>query len=158
MPVFSMVGVFAYCSAKKGSWIKRLIITCAVMAFVPILNSAFYMFNDSYYVRWFFMPILIMTSIVTAIFGGWVAAITSGTCTSAEFIYGLRMPFDTFYVTYAMIKSEVFAFVLVTIPAYFGYYINGGALDVGKASTNAVVCSSTIIIILNYVLTQTLLG
>jgi phospholipid/cholesterol/gamma-HCH transport system permease protein len=57
-----------------------------------------------------------------------------------------------------MIKSEVFAFVLVTIPAYFGYYINGGALDVGKASTNAVVCSSTIIIILNYVLTQTLLG
>lgn len=66
MPVFSMVGVFAYVSAKKGSWIKRLIITCTVMAFVPILNSAFYMFNDSYYVRWFFMPILIM-ALATAI-------------------------------------------------------------------------------------------
>ena len=66
MPVFSMVGVFTYCSAKKGSWLKRIIITCAVMAFVPILNSAFYMFNGSYYVRWFFMPILMM-ALATAI-------------------------------------------------------------------------------------------
>jgi hypothetical protein len=61
-----MVGVFVYCGAKKGSWIKRIIITCAVMAFVPVLNSAFYLFNDSYYVRWFFMPILLM-ALATAI-------------------------------------------------------------------------------------------
>lgn len=66
MPVFSMVGVFVYCGAKKGSWLKRIIITCAVMAFVPILNSAFYLFNDAYYVRWFFMPILMM-ALATAI-------------------------------------------------------------------------------------------
>ena len=66
MPVFSMVGVFTYCSAKKGSWLKRIIITSAVMAFVPILNSAFYMFNNAYYVRWFFMPILMM-ALATAI-------------------------------------------------------------------------------------------
>ncbi len=66
MPVFSMVGVFTYCAAKKGNWLKRIIITCAVMAFVPILNSAFYMFNDSYYTRWFFMPILMM-ALATAI-------------------------------------------------------------------------------------------
>lgn len=68
------------------------------------------------------------------------------------------MPFDTFYITYAMIKSEVFAFVVATLPAFFGYYIKGGALEVGRASTNAVVWSSIVIIILNYVLTQTLLG
>lgn len=60
MPVFSMVGVFAYCRARQGSWIKRVIATCAVMAFVPILNSAFYMFNNAYYARWFYMPILMM--------------------------------------------------------------------------------------------------
>ena len=66
MPVFSMVGVFVYCAAKKGSWLKRIILTCTVMAFVPILNSAFYMFNNSYYVRWFFMPILMM-ALATAI-------------------------------------------------------------------------------------------
>ena len=148
---------------KIGSFVASSIGTMRVTEQIEALdvmgvNSANYLLLPKIAAMLSFMPILIMTSIVTAIFGGWVAAITSGTCTSAEFIYGLRMPFDTFYVTYAMIKSEVFAFVLVTIPAYFGYYINGGALDVGKASTNAVVCSSTIIIILNYVLTQTLLG
>ncbi|MBQ5910667.1 MAG: YfhO family protein [Clostridia bacterium] len=66
MPVFSMVGVFSYCMAKKGNWLKRIIVTCAVMAFVPILNSAFYMFNGAYYVRWFYMPILMM-ALATAI-------------------------------------------------------------------------------------------
>ncbi len=60
MPVFSMVGVFAYCGAKEKSWLKRVIVTCAVMAFVPVLNSAFYAFNDAYYARWFYMPILMM--------------------------------------------------------------------------------------------------
>ncbi len=60
MPVFSMVGVFAYCKAKEKSWLKRIIITCAVMALVPVLNSAFYAFNDAYYARWFYMPILMM--------------------------------------------------------------------------------------------------
>ncbi|MBO5873393.1 MAG: YfhO family protein [Clostridia bacterium] len=60
MPVFSMVGVFAYCMGNRGSWLKRVIAVCAVMAFVPILNSAFYAFNGSYYVRWFYMPILMM--------------------------------------------------------------------------------------------------
>lgn len=66
MPVFSMVGVFTYCFAKRGNWLKRIIITCSVMAFVPILNSAFYLFNSAYYVRWFFMPILMM-ALATAI-------------------------------------------------------------------------------------------
>ncbi len=60
LPLFSMVGVFAYCGAKKGSWVKRVICTSFVFAMFPILNSAFTAFNTSYYARWFFMPILIM--------------------------------------------------------------------------------------------------
>ncbi len=60
LPLFSMVGVFAYCGAKKGNWIKRVICTSFVFAMFPILNSTFTAFNTSYYARWFFMPILIM--------------------------------------------------------------------------------------------------
>ncbi len=60
MPVFSMVGVFAFFFNRKGGWLKRLITVCVVMALVPVLNSAFYAFNDSYYARWFYMPILMM--------------------------------------------------------------------------------------------------
>ena len=60
LPVFSMVGVFAWFSNRKGSWLKRVIGICIFMAMVPILNSAFYAFNTSYYARWFYMPILMM--------------------------------------------------------------------------------------------------
>ena len=60
LPVFSMVGVFTYCSANRGNWIKRLIATSAVFALVPILNASFSAFNDAYYARWFYMPVLIM--------------------------------------------------------------------------------------------------
>jgi len=60
LPLFSMVGVFTLFSQRKGSWSKRVIAICVFMALVPILNSAFYAFNDSYYARWYYMPILIM--------------------------------------------------------------------------------------------------
>lgn len=65
LPLFGMVGVFAFCGARKGHWIKRVICTCFVMAMFPFLNSSFYAFNSSYYARWFYMPILIM-SLATA--------------------------------------------------------------------------------------------
>ncbi len=60
MPVFSMSGVIAYMAAHHKSWQKKLIVTCAVIALIPIFNSAFSAFNYSYYARWFYMPILIM--------------------------------------------------------------------------------------------------
>ena len=60
LPVFSMVGVFTLFKNRKGSWLKRLLGISIFMALVPILNSAFYAFNSSYYARWFYMPILLM--------------------------------------------------------------------------------------------------
>lgn len=60
LPLFSMTGVFAWIRTKKQDWLKRIIITSAVMALVPILNSAFFAFNSAYYARWFYMPILMM--------------------------------------------------------------------------------------------------
>ena len=60
LPLFSMVGVFTLFSKRKGHWLKRMIGICIFMSMVPILNSAFYAFNTSYYARWFYMPILLM--------------------------------------------------------------------------------------------------
>ncbi len=60
LPIFSMVGVFTWFKCKTGSWLKRLVGICIFMALVPILNSAFYAFNTSYYARWYYMPILLM--------------------------------------------------------------------------------------------------
>lgn len=60
LPMFSLIGVFSFLKSKPGKWSSKLIKICAVCAVIPILNSAFYMFNASYYARWFYMPVLIM--------------------------------------------------------------------------------------------------
>ncbi len=66
LPVFSMVGVFAYSYGNRGSWLKRIIVTSAVFALVPVLNSSFSAFNNAYYARWYYMPIL-MLCLATAV-------------------------------------------------------------------------------------------
>lgn len=68
LPMFSMAGVIAFMRAKKGNWMKTLIITSMVFAFVPVLNSAFQLFKGTYYARWFFMPILIMCVMTAYVF------------------------------------------------------------------------------------------
>ena len=61
LPLFGMSGVFSYMAAHKGSWLRRIMVACAIIAMVPIFNSAFSAFNYSYYARWFYMPILLMS-------------------------------------------------------------------------------------------------
>ncbi len=90
--------------------------------------------------------------------GGWIAGVFGGYLTSADFVEGLQLDFDSFQVTYAFIKTLVFSFVLATVPSFHGFYMTGGALEVGKASTTSFVWTSVVIIITNYVLTQLLLG
>ena len=68
------------------------------------------------------------------------------------------MDFIPFHMLYAFIKTLIFAFILATIPSFYGYYMKGGALEVGKASTIAFVWTSVVIILLNYILTQMLLS
>lgn len=66
LPLFSMAGVVAFMQKRKKHWAGRIILICAFMAAVPILNSSFYMFNSSYYARWYYMPILIMAMMTAA--------------------------------------------------------------------------------------------
>ncbi|MGB5435959.1 MAG: ABC transporter permease [Maribacter sp.] len=103
-------------------------------------------------------PFIIAISMYVGIFGGWVAGVFGGFSTSADFIEGVQLDFIPFHVTYAFIKTLVFAFILATIPSFHGFYMKGGALEVGKAATTSFVWTSVVIIILNYILTQLLLG
>jgi len=103
-------------------------------------------------------PFVIAIAMYTGIFGGFLAGVMGGFSTAGDFIEGLRIDFEPFHITYAFIKTMVFAFVIATIPSYHGYYMKGGALEVGKASTTAFVWTSVVIIIVNYILTQLLLG
>lgn len=103
-------------------------------------------------------PFLIAIAMYLGILGGWVAGVFGGYSTSTEFIQGIQIDFEPFHVFYAFTKTIIFAFVLATIPSYHGFYMTGGALEVGKASTTSFVWTSVVIIVLNYLLTQMLLG
>lgn len=103
-------------------------------------------------------PFIIAIAMYVGIFGGWVAGVLGGFSTSADFVEGLQLDFIPFHVTYSFIKTLVFAFILATVPSYHGFYMKGGALEVGKASTTSFVWTSVVIIIINYILTQLLLG
>lgn len=103
-------------------------------------------------------PFIIAVSMYIGIFGGWFAGVFGGFITSADFVEGVTMDFIPFHITYSFIKTFVFAFLLATIPSYHGFYMKGGALEVGKASTTSFVWTSVVIIITNYILTQLLLA
>lgn len=105
----------------------------------------------------FFMPVLVAFCIATSLFGGFFVALFTDIITVSKYSYGLQALFQEWYVWYGFIKSLFFAFVIASVSSYFGYYVKGGALEVGKASTNAVVTSSILILLLDVVLTKLLL-
>ena len=92
------------------------------------------------------------------IFGGYIAGVYGGFVTSDEFISGLTEDFFPFHLVYSFLKAFIFAFFLATIPSFHGYYMRGGALEVGKASTTSFVWTTVVIIIVNYITTQLLLS
>jgi phospholipid/cholesterol/gamma-HCH transport system permease protein len=91
------------------------------------------------------------------ILGGYIASVYGGFGTSVDFIEGVQNDFTPFHVSYAFIKTFIFGILLASVPSFHGYYMKGGALEVGKASTVAFVWTSVMIIFTNYLLTQLLL-
>ncbi len=102
------------------------------------------------------IPVLVIFSMFFGILGGYFIAYT-GILSPAQYVMGIQYAFIPYYVTYSVIKSLFFAFIISSVSAYYGYYAYGGALEVGKASTNAVVTSSFLVLILNLVITQIML-
>jgi len=102
-------------------------------------------------------PLLVILAGNLSILGGYIASTLTGEMTPSEYVYGVRVDFIEFNVTFALIKSVVFAFLIASISAFTGYYTAGGALEVGKASTKAVTSSCIAILSADYLLAQLLL-
>lgn len=159
---FSPTIIALILAGKVGSNIASEIGTMRITEQIDALeimgvNSASYLILPKMIAAVVINPFIIIISMFLSIGGGWLVGVLSGIVPSGQFIYGIQYDFDSFSITYALIKTVCFAFVITSIPAYYGYYTSGGALEVGKASTKAVVSSSIVILILNYVLTQLLL-
>ena len=93
----------------------------------------------------------------TALFGGLLVAVFTDLIPVSRYCYGLQAMFQEWYVWYGLIKSFFFAFIIASVASYFGYYVKGGALEVGKASTDSVVTSSILILLFDVILTKLLL-
>jgi len=160
---FSPTLISIILAGKVGSYITSSIGTMRVTEQIDALevmgiNSLNYLVLPKIIANVFFYPFVIIISIFLGIFGGWVAGNLTGLVSSTDYILGIRADLEPFHITYSMIKTAIFAFVIASIPAYHGFYVRGGAIEVGKSSTRAVVWTSIVIIVLNYFLTQMLLG
>jgi phospholipid/cholesterol/gamma-HCH transport system permease protein len=103
------------------------------------------------------IPLLVVIAMVLGIWGGRLAGTASGIISGNVFDKGLLEFFVPFNVIFALIKSYVFAFIISSIPAFYGYYVKGGALEIGRASTKAVVVSCILILFADYILSALLL-
>jgi phospholipid/cholesterol/gamma-HCH transport system permease protein len=103
------------------------------------------------------IPMLIVIAMILGIWGGRIAGSMSGILSGDTFDKGLREGFNPYNVFFSLVKSYTFAYLISSIPAYYGYNVKGGALEIGRASTKAVVVSCIMILIADYVLSALLL-
>lgn len=159
---FSPTIIALILAGKVGSNIASEIGTMRVTEQIEALdimgvNSAAYLILPKILAGMFIFPFLIVISMFLGIFGGMLISWATDIVSVTDYIYGIQYDFKPFSVTYAMIKTVVFAFVITSISSYFGYFSKGSALEVGRSSTNAVVYSSVFILLLNLILTKLIL-
>ncbi|OFY22198.1 MAG: ABC transporter permease [Bacteroidetes bacterium GWF2_29_10] len=150
-------------AGKIGSRIASEIGTMRVTEQIDALeimgiNTAGYLVYPKLIASLFIFPFLVLLSMIMGVWGGYLVAFFTGIYTIENYIIGIQYSFIPFNIIYALIKTLVFAFIIITVSSYQGYYVKGGSIDVGKASTKAVVYSCIIIIFFNLLLTQVILG
>ena len=159
---FSSTVVALILAGKVGSNIASEIGTMRITEQIDALeimgvNSASYLILPKIIATVLFFPLLTILSILIGIFGGWLVAGFTGIMIPDDYIVGLLTDFKPYSITYSLIKIAVFAFIITSVSGFYGYYAEGNSLEVGRASTKAVVASSIVILIFNLILTQLLL-
>ncbi len=160
---FSPAIVSLILAGKVGSNIASEIGTMKVSEQVDALeimgvNSASFLILPKIIALVFINPFLIIISMFLGILGGYLLGVAMGVVTPYEYMYGIQYDFRPFNVTYALIKTAVFAYIIASVSSYHGYRTTGGALEVGQSSTKAVVYSSIMILVFNLIITQLLLA
>jgi phospholipid/cholesterol/gamma-HCH transport system permease protein len=121
------------------------------------INSASFLILPKVIAAVVFFPVLCLLSIIVGLFGGYLSCVLANVVPPAEYIYGIQYAFYPYYISYAVTKTAFYAVIITTVSSYYGYYVKGGAVEVGKSSTKAVVQSSVLILLANLILTRTIL-
>jgi phospholipid/cholesterol/gamma-HCH transport system permease protein len=114
------------------------------------VNTASYLIGPKVFASLFVIPLLVILSVFLGILGGWGAGVMGNFYSTAEYVRGIQDYMKNWDLIIMMIKSFLFAFIISTVSCYKGYTVKGGALEIGKASTQAVVLSSISVIIVNF--------
>lgn len=114
------------------------------------VNTAAYLIMPKVIAALVVIPLLVFIAAFVSIVGGYLAAVIPGYMSSQEYILGLRSFFNSYNVFIMALKAITFAFLLTSISCYQGYYVTGGSIELGKASTNAVVFSNVLILLADY--------
>jgi phospholipid/cholesterol/gamma-HCH transport system permease protein len=159
---FSSTMLALIMAGKIGSNITSEIGTMKVTEQIDSLeimgvNSASFLILPKIVAVVFIFPFLFIVSVFFGLIGGLVTGPIAGVITMPEYLDGVRYLFYPYYITFSIIKSLVFGFLVASVPAYFGYYVQGGAFEVGKASTRAVVNTNILILFFDLILTRLLL-
>ena len=155
---FSSTVIAIILAGKVGSNIASEIGTMRITEQIDALeimgvNSAAYLIQPKIIATMIFFPFLAAFSMIVGILGGYMVA-RMGVMIPNDFIDGLLYYFDSYEIFYSLVKMTVFAFLITSISGFYGYYAKGNSLEVGKASTTAVVVSSIMIMLFNLLLTQ----
>jgi phospholipid/cholesterol/gamma-HCH transport system permease protein len=159
---FSSTIVALILAGKVGSSIASEIGTMRITEQIDALeimgvNSASYLILPKIVAAILFFPFLTILSMGVGILGGYLTTAFTGIMEMKDFMIGIRLNLKEFYFIYALIKAMVYAFLVTSIAAYYGYYAHGNSLEVGRASTKAVVTSCIAILASDLILTQLLL-
>ena len=122
------------------------------------VNTAAYLIMPKVIAALVVIPMLVAVAAFVSVIGGYLAAVPTGMMSDAEYIQGVRSFFEPFNVVMMFVKAIVFAFLLTTISCYQGYYVRGGSIELGQASTNAVVFSDIMILLADYLIAVLLTG
>ena len=159
---FSSAVVALILAGKVGSSIASEIGTMRITEQIDALeimgvNSASYLILPKIIAAMLFFPFLSILSILIGVIGGWAIAAVTGIMIPADYVEGLHMDFKVYSIVYTLIKMVFFAYIITSISAFFGYYARGNSLEVGTASTRAVVVSCVVVLLFDLILTQILL-
>jgi len=156
---FSPTVISLILAGKVGSNIASEIGTMRITEQIDALeimgvNSASYLILPKVLAALFIFPFLVAISMFLGLLGGYLMGVSSGACTPYEYVYGIQAFFETWKLYYSFTKVEIFAFIITSVSSYFGYFTSGGALQVGRSSTQAVVYSSILILFFGLIVTN----
>ena len=121
------------------------------------INSKTYLIMPKIAAALITIPMLVVLAMVLGIYGGRLTVGLSGIISTETYDRGLKELFLPYNVFFAMMKAYTFAFIVSSIPAYFGYYVKGGSLEIGRNSTKSVVVTCVVILFADYILAALLL-